>query len=129
MTDRPNKKMYENQKEIIELIIKELKKKYLKDFSKAYLTGSLTSGKFGTYEEEYEGYFGSDIDLAGIPKSLKKDWIYKGVFYDWHQVYQIGIIEIKGTKHPINLMIPLKQNLKLLFDKSEELNLKLLRLK
>jgi|SRR3989344_1329868 len=127
---KPKKTEYTNQKEIFEIVLKEIKKKYLKLFSRAYVMGSLVSGKFGIYEKEYEGYLGSDIDIIGIPKDcLPKNWKYKGICHDWHHAYQIGVIEIKGIKHPINLIIPIKHDLKLLFDKTKELKKEIIRIK
>jgi len=127
---KPKKTIYENQEEILRTIVKELKEKYLKNFSKAYLTGSLVSKKFGKYEKEYEGYLGSDIDIAAIPnKRIPKSWRYKGINHEWNNEYHIGEIKINENLHPINLMIPLKNDYKLIITKTKEIKNKILRIK
>lgn len=129
-SQKPKKTPYENQEEIFSFVMKKLKQDYLKNFSRAYLTGSLTTNTFGVYEKEFEGYLGSDIDLTGIPnKKIPKNWEHKGIFHDWYNEYEIGKIKIKETTHPINLIIPLKNDLKLLLSKGKELNRKIIRIK
>src|SRR3990167_631229 len=103
---KPKKITYENQKEVHNLIVKELKSKYLNNAKEAYLIGSLTNGNFGIYDEIYEGYFGSDIDIVIIPLKISKNWKYLGDFYNWHKKYYGGEIKISKTTPPINFMIP-----------------------
>src|SRR3989344_5300588 len=100
---KPKKIIYENQKEVHDMVIDKIKKEYLHEIKEAYLIGSLASGKFGKYEEKFEGYFGSDIDLVVLPKSIiPKKWKYPGEFYNWHNRYLAGEIKIKETFHPIS---------------------------
>ena len=125
---KPNKTIYKNQEEIYNKIIKLIKEKYLKQFSRLYLTGSLASKTFGIYDKEYEGYGGSDIDLAGIPK-IKIKGRYRGFMHNWYHEYQLGEIEINNIKHPINLNLRMKSNIKQFMDKMKELNKPIKRLK
>src|SRR3989338_8840421 len=121
--EKPNKKIYQNQKEIHNLIIKQLKMGLLKKISKADLIGSLAQDSVGIEESEYEGYLGSDIDLVVLTnKDIPKSWKYEGDFYDWHKKYNAGVIVFKGIKHPITILIPFKQDMSLFWKKAKELN-------
>ena len=106
MTDKkPDKIVYKNQKKIHDLIIKNLKSNYLDNIKEAYIIGSLVNGNFGRYKKRFEGHFGSDIDLVVIPKKINK------------------------ITHPINLMIPFKNNMRTFFKKSKQLNWKMEKIK
>lgn len=126
---KPEKIIYKNQKEVHDLIIKELKSKYFKYLKEAYLIGSLANGNFGRYKEKYEKYLGSDIDVVIIPLKINKKWLYEGEFYNWHKKYNAGFIKVKEIKHPINFMIPFEHDINLLFKKAKELNWKVEKLK
>ncbi len=126
---KPKKTIYKNQKEIKELIINELKSKYFDNVKEAYLIGSLATENFGRYEEIYEGYFGSDIDVVIIPIRINEEWKYEGESHDWHKIYHVGEITIDEIIHPIKFMIPFNEDITLLFQKAKELNWKVERLK
>ncbi|HLC31357.1 MAG TPA: hypothetical protein VJK51_01695 [Candidatus Nanoarchaeia archaeon] len=126
---KPNKTPYKNQKKIHDLILSELKKSYLNNIKEAYVIGSLVNGNFGVYDEEYEGYKGSDIDVVIITEKINKAWKYEGDFYDWHKAYLAGEIKIEKTRHPIKLLIPINNDIQLFFNKAKELNWKIEKLK
>lgn len=126
---RPEKTIYQNQKEVHDFIIDKLESEQLKNAKEAYLIGSLAEGKFGKYVEEYEGYFGSDIDLVVIPSTIPKEWKYEGDFYNWHKRYFGGIIIYNGISHPIHIQIPFDNNIELFYKKAKELNWKIEKLK
>ncbi|MDP3881677.1 MAG: hypothetical protein Q8Q31_02245 [Nanoarchaeota archaeon] len=121
--------VYENQEEIKKFIIQESKSKYLEDVKEAYLIGSLTTGNFGRYPEVYEGYFGSDLDVVVVPIKINSNWKYEGESHDWSKIYRVGEITIEKIVHPVKFMIPFNDNIHLLFEKAEELNWKVERLK
>jgi len=130
MTDKkPDKIVYKNQKKIHDLIIKNLKSNYLDNIKEAYIIGSLVNGNFGRYKKRFEGHFGSDIDLVVIPKKINNKWQFLGDFYNWHKKYNVGIIKINKITHPINLMIPFKNNMRTFFKKSKQLNWKMEKIK
>jgi len=129
MINKPNKTIYKNQKQIRKKIIKKIRDKFLDKVKEAYLIGSLAEGKFGIYDKEFEGYFGSDIDIVAIPAEITIKWKYEGDFYDWHSLYNIGEIKIKDTLHPIMFMIPFEQDINLFWKKAKELNWKIEKLK
>jgi predicted nucleotidyltransferase len=126
---KPQKTIYPNQEEIHELIINKIKKDLLKETNEAYLIGSLAEGKFGFYDERYEGYFGSDIDLVVISEKINPSWKYEGEFYGWHKKYFGGEIKIKKISHPISLMVPFNTDISLFWQKAKELNWKVEKLK
>jgi len=126
---KPNKIVYENQKEIHDLIVRELKSKYFNGVKEAYLIGSLVNGNFGKYAEKHEGYYGSDVDVVIIPAEIQKSWKYEGDFYDWHKRYLAGEIIINRTAHPINFMVPFNSDINLFSQKVKELNWKVEELK
>lgn len=126
---KPKKIPYNNQQEIKELITQKLKVKYLKNVKKAFLIGSLANGNFGVYEEIHEGHLGSDIDIVIIPLKIEKNWKYKGEFYGWHKGYHAGEIRISKVAHPINIIVPLSNDIKIFFKKAKELNWKMEKLK
>ena len=128
-SEKPKKTIYKNQKEVYKFIIEKVKNN-LKNVSKAYLIGSLSTGQFGVYEKEYEGYLGSDVDLVIIPKSkISKQWKYEGEFHNWHKRYYIDEIEFNKIKHPINFMIPFKHDINLFQKIAKEQKWRPLRLK
>lgn len=126
---KPNKTPYKNQKEIHDKIILELKSKFTNNIKEAYLTGSLASGNFGIYKEEFDGFLGSDIDIVAIVDIVPKTWKYEGEFYDWHKKYFAGIIKIKNIEHPIKVMVPFDNHISLFWKKIKELNMKYEKLK
>lgn len=126
---KPQKIVYKNQKQIHNRIIKKIKSNFLKNIKEAYLIGSLASEKFGKYVKKYEGYNGSDIDIVIIPKKMSKKWKYKGKFFNWHKAYTVGIVKVKDISHPINFMIPSRNNLNLFWKKASDLNWKVEKLK
>ena len=111
--------VYENQQEIKKFIIQELKSKYFDDVKEAYLIGSLATGNFGRYAEEYEGYHGSDLDIVVIPIKINEKWRYEGESHDWHKIYNVGEITIDKIIHPIKFMIPFNEDINLLFQKAK----------
>ncbi|HIJ13587.1 nucleotidyltransferase domain-containing protein [Candidatus Pacearchaeota archaeon] len=126
---KPLKIVYKNQKEVHDYII-EKTKYLLKEVKEAYLIGSLASGCFGRYVEEYEGYLGSDIDLVVLPRDeIPKDWRYKGEFHNWYKSYNVREINIENTAHPVNLMVPFNEDIQLFWNKAKELNWKVEKLK
>lgn len=128
--EKPKKTVYPNQEKIYKKIIDILKNKYLPKFSKVYLTGSVASKTFGKYESEYEGYMGSDVDIMGVLKvKIPNSWRYKGIKHGWYREYLLGEIEVESINHPINLIMPLKNDINLFLNKMKELNKKVLRLK
>ena len=126
---KPEKTIYENQKEIHEKIVSKIKRNYLKYMKELYLIGSLVDGKFGKYAEQYEGYYGSDVDLVGIPITIPKEWKYEGEFYNWNTKYTLGEVKIKKTVHPIIFQVPFNQNIELFWEKVKELNWQVEKLK
>lgn len=129
MTNKPNKIIYENQKEVHDFITNELKLKYLKEVKEAYLIGSLANGNFGKYAEEYEGYLGSDIDIVVIPIKIDSAWKYEGEFYNWHKRYTIGQIIVNKITHPISFMVPFDNKIELFWKNAKQLNWKVEKLK
>ncbi len=126
---KPNKIVYENQKEIHDFIINKLKSSCLKYVKEAYLIGSLADGKFGKYKEEYEGQLGSDIDVVAIPMKIKSNWKYQGDFYNWHKKYDVEKIKIKNIQHSISFMLPFNENINLFWKIAKQLNWKVEKLK
>src|SRR3989344_2476801 len=102
---KPLKIVYKNQKEVHDYII-EKTKYLLKEVKEAYLIGSLASGCFGRYVEEY-----------------------KGEFHNWYKSYNVREINIENTAHPVNLMVPFNEDIQLFWNKAKELNWKVEKLK
>ncbi|MCK4997094.1 hypothetical protein KAS08_02215 [Candidatus Pacearchaeota archaeon] len=103
--NKPKKVIYENQ-EVVHNIIFTYVKSILNDINcEAYLVGSSTTGKFGRYEESYEGESGSDIDLVIFLKEIPNGWEELNVKRDWWSLYRAGELEIEHTIHFVNAMV------------------------
>lgn len=115
---KPNKKIYDNQKEIWEEASKYLKSILSKcdSVKEAYVWASLAEEKFGIYDTPYRGQIGSDIDLVIImnePVNLPKEWKFTTVEKSWFDLYHLGYFEYKGNKHQIDglIVIPSKHDI------------------
>lgn len=128
--DKPNKIIYENQKEVYNTILETLKRNLLNQVSEAYVIGSLSKGQFGVYEEEFHCSLGSDIDLVAFPNDkIPENWKQEKSKHNWYSKYSSGFIKIEKTNHPIEIMIPFERDLKTFWEKAKELNWKVNKIK
>ncbi len=107
---KPKKKIYRNQKEILDKIINLLKKD-LPANSEAYIFGSLANAKFGKYIKRYNTHDGSDIDVIVFIKkeNIPSHWKPLNVSKGWWDLYRGIKININNTLHKTDLLI-VKEN-------------------
>lgn len=105
---KPKKIIYEDQQEVWREAEKFLQS-IVKDkpaVKKAIVWASLAEGKFGLYEEEYQGMEGSDIDLVLImdeEEIVPEEWAYTGVSKSWFDLYtKLGKFKYKGHIHKVD---------------------------
>ena len=119
--EKPNKIIYENQKEVWQKA-----KKYLLEIvtdepcvQKATVWASLAEGQFGVYETTYKNrHEGSDIDLVVIVDEkhpIPKKWKFTNVNKSWFDLYHdLGVFKHGGHKHIVDglLVFPSRHDLK-----------------
>ncbi|MBS3073259.1 hypothetical protein J4465_00465 [Candidatus Pacearchaeota archaeon] len=115
---KPNKKIYDNQKDVWKEASKYLDSILSKcnSIKEAYVWASLAEEKFGIYDEPYRGQTCSDIDLVLVmnePVNIPKEWNFTNVEKSWFDLYHLGYFEYQGNKHQIDglIVIPSKHNL------------------
>lgn len=107
MKQKPEKIIYENQKEVYNQILIFVKSLLPSEVVNAYLWGSVVEGKFGRYKEKFGDHEGSDIDVIVIipNEKIPPHWKYLNTQKDWWYLYRGGKIEINKKIHRIDLMI------------------------
>ena len=115
---KPNKKIYDNRKDVWKEASKYLDSILSKcnSIKEAYVWASLAEEKFGIYDEPYRGQTCSDIDLVLVmnePVNIPKEWNFTNVEKSWFDLYHLGYFEYQGNKHQIDglIVIPSKHNL------------------
>lgn len=100
----PQKKNYEDQKEI-----KDLAKKYALDkltmvCEEIYIAEDVLNEKFGSYNRPYKRYKGSTVETyIVLKKNLEIPLEWKvSIIKDNLEKYEIGKIKINGLKHKVN---------------------------
>jgi predicted nucleotidyltransferase len=131
MNIKPKKILYQNQKEIFLSVLENIKKLLHKVKCNAYLVGSITKEKFGTYEKPWKGEKGSDVDLIiKIKKeNIPKKWIQLNEERDWWNLYSLGKIKIEQNDHHINAMVVKKNKENMIPVKIKELDWNAIKIK
>ncbi len=103
---KPEKRIYDNQEDIIETILEKLRKD-LPSNSEAYIFGSVAEKKFGKYVKEYKGHKGSDIDVIVFCSldAIPSHWKYLNVSKGWWNLYRGIKIKINGTLHKTDILL------------------------
>ncbi len=113
MTDKPSKKVYENQADAFEkfnqFILPHLKE--IPEIKEAVVWSSLAEGKFGTYAKEHRGHTGSDVDLVillgkgqKIPKQFKDIECHKS-WFDGYISKKFRHFDYLGNDHKIDVLV------------------------
>jgi len=104
---KPEKEIYENQKEVHDKIVGFAKSILPEDVKEAYLFGSSTTQNFGRYVKKFRNREGSDIDLVVMisEDNIPKNWKYLNTEKDWWRLYSGGDVKINNTSHKIDLLV------------------------
>jgi len=119
--DKPEKIIYDNQKEIHDQIFHYLKSLFKDINCEAYLVGSSTTGKFGKYNEIHNDQSGSDIDVVVFLEEIPSTWEKLDTEKDWWNLYRIGKLKINNTTHFADAMIVKKDKENVAIKKFKEL--------
>lgn len=113
MLNKPQKKLYEDQKDAFErfrkFIVPYLKK--IPEIKEASIWASLAEGKFGTYEKEFNGQIGSDVDLvlllednSKIPASFKNLKVDKS-WFSGYMNKSFRHFNYHGNNHLVDILL------------------------
>lgn len=113
MLNKPKKIVYPNQKDTFEKFRKFILP-YLKEIpeiKEARIWASLAEGKFGTYEEEFRGQTGSDVDLVLLleegkepPKEFKDINVHKSWFNGYIDK-RFRHFDYDGNDHQVDVLL------------------------
>ncbi len=108
--DKPPKKLYKNQTDVWNKALPVLEQVLKKSDSvkEAYVWASLAEGKFGLYEETYQGREGSDVDLVIVmnePADIPTAWEDTTIRKSFFDLYKVGMFTYDGHKHPIDGLV------------------------
>lgn len=104
---KPQKKNYDNQKEIKNIAKKYVFEKLDSSAKKIYLSGDIITGKFGFYDRPYKRYRGSTIEVYIVPLNnfeIPQKWKVSLINKDIKK-YEVGEIIMRGVKHKVNVTI------------------------
>jgi len=109
---KPKKTVYKNQEEIKKLFFVYIKPFFKKhpQIKKAFISGSLANGTFGTYEKEYKGHNASDIDLViFLDNSIPRKWKNlesTNADFELYKDDEFRRFNYKNNVHKIDIIIP-----------------------
>jgi len=106
VSEKPKKELYENQNQILKIVI-DLLRKDIPKHTEAFLFGSLAELRFGKYMKRYKNHEGSDIDIIVFinKKDIPKHWKYLNVSKEWWDLYRGIKIKINGTVHKTDILV------------------------
>lgn len=110
---KPKKELYDNQNKLYIELKNQLIDKIPKFVKEAYLFGSLTVNKFGTYVQPFGRHKGSNFDVLAVmdTHNIPLKWVYIGKDDLW-TIYGVDRIKINGNRHRIDFFIVEKSNIK-----------------
>ncbi|MBW3002839.1 hypothetical protein KY338_06790 [Candidatus Woesearchaeota archaeon] len=116
---KPDKKLYDNQEEVIALALKYISEQILKHdcISEAYVVGSFATKQVGVYDGVYSDngfkHTASDLDLLILideSKKIPSNWKFMNITRELGDIYFLGVLNYQNNQHIIEsvLIMPSK---------------------